>query len=65
MAAHDHMLEERIKDYEKIVEEQKFHVKPTKDIFGHEYVVYDIKQCIHVMYINGFCILVMYFGLVI
>lgn len=36
LAAHDHMLEERIKDYERIVEEQKFHVKPTKDIFGHE-----------------------------
>lgn len=38
LAAHDHMLEERIKDYEKIVEEHKFHVKPTVNIFGHEYV---------------------------
>lgn len=36
LAAHDHMLEERIKDYEKIVEEHKFHVKTTRDIFGHE-----------------------------
>lgn len=36
LAAHDHMLEERIKDYEKIVEEHKFHVKPTVNIFGHE-----------------------------
>lgn len=30
------MLEERIKDYEKIVEEHKFHVKSSRDIFGHE-----------------------------
>ncbi|XP_037032683.1 inositol polyphosphate 5-phosphatase K isoform X2 [Bradysia coprophila] len=38
LAAHDHMLEERIKDYEKIVEEHKFHVKTTTDIFTHDYV---------------------------
>lgn len=37
LAAHDHMLEERIKDYEKIVEEHKFHVKTTTEIFTHEY----------------------------
>lgn len=36
LAAHDHMLEERIKDFEKIVDEHKFHVKGTKGIFQHE-----------------------------
>lgn len=38
LAAHDHMLDERIKDYEKIVEEHKFHVKTTQEIFQHDYV---------------------------
>lgn len=36
LAAHDHMLDERIKDFEKIVDEHKFHVKHTQDIFQHE-----------------------------
>lgn len=36
LAAHDHMLDERIKDYEKIVDEHKFHVKNKVDIFSHE-----------------------------
>lgn len=38
LAAHDHMLDERIKDFEKIVDEHKFHVKGTQEIFQHEYV---------------------------
>ncbi|XP_055317820.1 inositol polyphosphate 5-phosphatase K [Sitodiplosis mosellana] len=38
LAAHDHMLDERIKDFEKIVDEHKFHVKKTRDIFQHDYV---------------------------
>lgn len=44
LAAHDHMLEERIKDFEKIVDEHKFHVKGTKGIFQHEYVDHDSKK---------------------
>lgn len=36
LAAHDHMLDERIKDFEKIVDEHKFHIKHTPDIFQHE-----------------------------
>ncbi|XP_058836310.1 phosphatidylinositol 4,5-bisphosphate 5-phosphatase A isoform X3 [Topomyia yanbarensis] len=38
LAAHDHMLEERINDYEKIVQEHKFHVKTKESIFDHDYV---------------------------
>ncbi|XP_053680610.1 inositol polyphosphate 5-phosphatase K-like [Anopheles nili] len=38
LAAHDHMLEERINDYERIVQEQKFHVKTKETIFEHDYV---------------------------
>lgn len=38
LAAHDHMLEERINDYEKIVQEHKFHVKAKESIFDHDYV---------------------------
>ncbi|XP_058464297.1 phosphatidylinositol 4,5-bisphosphate 5-phosphatase A isoform X2 [Malaya genurostris] len=38
LAAHDHMLEERINDYEKIVQEHKFHVKTKETIFDHDYV---------------------------
>ncbi|XP_058053734.1 phosphatidylinositol 4,5-bisphosphate 5-phosphatase A-like isoform X3 [Anopheles bellator] len=38
LAAHDHMLEERINDYERIVQEQKFHVKTREAIFDHDYV---------------------------
>ncbi|XP_055592840.1 phosphatidylinositol 4,5-bisphosphate 5-phosphatase A isoform X4 [Uranotaenia lowii] len=38
LAAHDHMLEERINDYEKIVQEHKFHVKEKETIFDHDYV---------------------------
>ncbi|XP_055532473.1 phosphatidylinositol 4,5-bisphosphate 5-phosphatase A-like isoform X3 [Wyeomyia smithii] len=38
LAAHDHMLEERINDYEKIVQEHKFHVKTKEAIFDHDYV---------------------------
>lgn len=30
------MLDERIKDFEKIVDEHKFHVKHTPEIFKHE-----------------------------
>lgn len=44
LAAHDHMLDERIKDFEKIVDEQKFHIKATPDIFKHEYVNTKHKQ---------------------
>lgn len=36
LAAHDHMLDERIKDFEKIVDEHKFHIKQTPEIFKHE-----------------------------
>lgn len=36
LAAHDHQLDERIKDFEKIVDEQKFHIKATPTIFKHE-----------------------------
>lgn len=36
LAAHDHMLDERVKDFEKIVDEHKFHVKGTQEIFQHE-----------------------------
>lgn len=36
LAAHDHMFEERINDYDKIVQEHKFHVKDTEHIFHHE-----------------------------
>lgn len=36
LAAHDHMLDERIKDFEKIVDEHKFHIRQTQDIFQHE-----------------------------
>lgn len=38
LAAHDHMLEERINDYKKIVQEHKFHVKTKEAIFDHDYV---------------------------
>ncbi|XP_031634308.1 inositol polyphosphate 5-phosphatase K [Contarinia nasturtii] len=38
LAAHDHMLDERIKDFEKIVDEHKFHIKKTQTIFQHDYV---------------------------
>ncbi|EAT48128.1 AAEL000840-PA [Aedes aegypti] len=38
LAAHDHMLEERINDYDKIVQEHKFHVKTKETIFDHDYV---------------------------
>uniref|UniRef100_A0AAG5DM21 Inositol polyphosphate-related phosphatase domain-containing protein n=1 Tax=Anopheles atroparvus TaxID=41427 RepID=A0AAG5DM21_ANOAO len=38
LAAHDHMLEERINDYERIVQEQKFHIKAKETIFDHDYV---------------------------
>lgn len=36
LAAHDQMLEERINDYEKIIEEHKYHVKVTTDIMSHK-----------------------------
>lgn len=36
LAAHDHMLEERLNDYDKILQEHKFHVKGTRTIFNHE-----------------------------
>lgn len=36
LAAHDHMLDQRCEDYDKIVEEHKFHVKGHKEIFKHE-----------------------------
>lgn len=40
LAAHDHMLERRIEDYEKIVEKNKFHVKSNEAIFDHDYVLW-------------------------
>lgn len=36
LAAHDHMLDERVDDYNKIIEEAKFHVKTAQTILQHE-----------------------------
>lgn len=36
LAAHDHMLDERLKDYDKIIEDNKFHVDKSENIFSHE-----------------------------
>ncbi|XP_059614755.1 inositol polyphosphate 5-phosphatase K isoform X1 [Phlebotomus argentipes] len=38
LAAHDHMLDERVEDYQKIVQEHKYHVKARESIFNHDYV---------------------------
>lgn len=43
LAAHDHMLEERVDDYNDIIEHHKFHVKPTQSIMQHEWVVRIIR----------------------
>lgn len=36
LAAHDHMLDERVDDYNKIIEEHKYHVKVAQNILQHE-----------------------------
>jgi inositol-1,4,5-trisphosphate 5-phosphatase len=38
LAAHDHMLDQRISDYQRIVEATKYSVKVNSDIFSHDYV---------------------------
>jgi inositol polyphosphate 5-phosphatase INPP5J/K len=38
LAAHDHMLEERISDYQRIKEATKFSVKTNHTIYEHDYV---------------------------
>lgn len=38
LAAHDHMLEERISDYQRIKDATKFSVKVSKSIYEHDYV---------------------------
>jgi hypothetical protein len=38
LAAHDHMLDQRIYDYQRILDATKFSVKVNPDIFSHEYV---------------------------
>lgn len=46
LAAHDHNLDERIEDYETIIKEQKFKVKPTQEIFDHEYEIFQFIELI-------------------
>lgn len=36
LAAHDHMLEERVNDYQRIRDATKFSVKVSESIFEHE-----------------------------
>lgn len=36
LAAHDHMLEQRINDYHRILDATKYSVKVTPDILSHE-----------------------------
>ena len=43
LAAHDHQLDERISDYERIVAESKFHIEDKETIFNHEYVCINIR----------------------
>ncbi|XP_055688987.1 phosphatidylinositol 4,5-bisphosphate 5-phosphatase A-like isoform X1 [Lutzomyia longipalpis] len=38
LAAHDHMLDERVEDYHKILQEHKYHIKSRETIFNHDYV---------------------------
>lgn len=38
LAAHDHMLEERISDYQRIKDATKFSVKVSQHIYEHDYV---------------------------
>lgn len=38
LAAHDHMLEERISDYQRIKDATKFSVKVSQNIYAHDYV---------------------------
>lgn len=38
LAAHDHMLEERIVDYNQILDNHHYHVKKYREIFDHDYV---------------------------
>lgn len=38
LAAHDHMLEERISDYQRIKDATKFSVKVSQSIYEHDYV---------------------------
>ncbi|GAB0097552.1 inositol polyphosphate 5-phosphatase K [Sergentomyia squamirostris] len=38
LAAHDHMLDERVEDYQKIIQEHHYHVKTREHIFNHDYV---------------------------
>lgn len=42
LAAHDHMLDERVDDYNDIIEHHKFHVKPTQSIMQHEYAGHNL-----------------------
>lgn len=68
LAAHDHMLDERIKDFEKIVDEHKFHVKGMQEIFQHEYVYPPSPTVFNAthFYLQFFvCWVAMYSGLVI
>jgi len=44
LAAHDDMLEDRIKDYNRIIAEHKYHVKNTRDIDSHELVFYLLRN---------------------
>lgn len=36
LAAHDNKLNERVEDYHQIVNDHKYHVKRSKNIFSHE-----------------------------
>lgn len=38
LAAHDHMLDERINDYQRIKDSTKFSVKVSQSIYEHDYV---------------------------
>lgn len=38
LAAHDHKLNERIQDYHQILNDHKYHVDRTTNIFSHDYV---------------------------
>lgn len=38
LAAHDHKLDERIEDYQQILENHHYHVKNYREIFDHDYV---------------------------
>lgn len=36
LAAHDHMLDERIEDFNQILDNHHYHVKMYREIFDHE-----------------------------